>query len=259
MGIWEDKARRFAALHRRGEPLILFNIWDAGSARIVAEAGAEAIATGSWSVAASHGVEDGELLALDLVLANVRRIVDAVAQPVTVDFEGGYAADPEETGANVAALAAAGAIGCNIEDRIVGGQGLRSIAGQAARIDAIRRAAPAGFFINARTDLFLEVAQTEHQGRVAEALERAHAYAEAGAGGLFVPGLRDAELIAQICRESPLPVNIMASPGTPPLKRLAALGAARISHAGAPWRLAMQGLAEAAAVAHREGGMAWRG
>ena len=209
MGIWEDKARRFAALHRRGDPLILFNIWDAGSAGIVAAAGAPAIATGSWSVAASHGVEDGERLALDLVLANARRIVDSVALPVTVDFEGGYATDPAETGANAAALAATGAVGCNIEDRIVGGQGLHALEAQAARIAAIRRATPAGFFINARTDLFLEVAPIEHAGRIGGALDRARAYAEAGASGLFVPGLHDPALIAEVCEESPLPVNIM--------------------------------------------------
>ena len=258
MGIWEDKARRFAALHRRGDPLILFNVWDAGSARVVAEAGAQAIATGSWSVAAAHGVEDGEMLALDLVLANARRIAGSVALPVTVDFEGGYAIDPAETGANAAALAATGAVGCNFEDRIGGGDGLHPLEAQAARIAAIRRATPAGFFINARTDLFLEVAQTDHEGRIGEALERARAYAEAGASGLFVPGLRDPASIARVCEESPLPVNIMVSPGMPSLERLAALGAARISHAGAPWRLAMQGLAEAAAVAHREGETAWR-
>ena len=254
MGIWDDKARHFASLHRRGDPLVLFNVWDAGSAATVAEAGAQAIATGSWSVAAAHGAADGEALPLDLVLANARRICDAVVLPVTVDFEGAYSADPGQAAANVAALAETGAVGCNLEDRIVGGEGLHPLERQCARIAAIRAATPAGFFINARTDCFLAVAAVDHETRLADALARARAYAEAGADGLFVPGLRDPGLIAQVCAESPLPVNIMVSPGTPPLERLAALGAARISHAGAPWRLAMQGLAEAAAIAHRREG-----
>jgi 2-methylisocitrate lyase-like PEP mutase family enzyme len=254
MGIREDKARRFAALHRRDDPLVLFNVWDAGSARIVAAAGAQAIATGSWSVAASHGADDGEMLAFELVLANVARVVDAVPLPVTVDFEGAYAVEPAEAGANAAALAATGAVGCNVEDRVIGGEGLHPLDLQCARIEAIRRATPDGFFINARTDLFLGAAQTDHQARVGDALERARAFAAAGADGLFVPGLREPGPIAEICADSPLPVNIMVSPGTPPLERLAALGAARISHAGAPWRVAMQALAEAAAVAHRREG-----
>ena len=254
MSIWDDKARRFAALHRRGDPVILFNIWDAGSARIVAETGAQAVATGSWAVAAAHGYDDGEALPLDLVLANIRRICEAVVLPVTVDFEGAYSAEPAGAADNVAAVAEAGAVGCNIEDRIVGGTGVHPVEAQCARIAAIRAGTPAGFFINARTDVFLQVAAVEHEGWCDEALARARAYAEAGADGLFVPGLRDSGLIARICDESPLPVNIMVRPDTPPLARLAELGAARISHAGAPWRLAMQAIAEAAAGAHRKEG-----
>jgi 2-methylisocitrate lyase-like PEP mutase family enzyme len=254
MGIWDDKARNFASLHRPGDPLILFNVWDAGSARIVADAGAHAIATGSWSVAAAHGIDDGEALSLDLVLANARRICEAVELPVTVDFEGAYSTNPEQAAANVAALGETGAVGCNVEDRIVGGSGLHPIEAQCARIAAIRAATPAGFFLNARTDLFLAVSAVDHPEHLGEALDRARAYAEAGANGLFVPGLRDSGLIAEICSASPLPVNIMVRPDTPSLARLADLGVARISHAGAPWRRAMQGLAEAAAIAHRREG-----
>ncbi|QAY77313.1 isocitrate lyase/phosphoenolpyruvate mutase family protein [Sphingosinicella sp. BN140058] len=252
MSVWGEKARAFAALHRRGDPLILFNIWDAGSARIVAAAGARAIATGSWSVAEANGYGDGEQVPIDFVLGNTARIANAVELPVTIDFEGGYAEAPDDVAANVAALAAAGAIGCNFEDRIVGGDGLHALARQAERIAAIVAAAPDGFFVNARTDVFLSVAHVEHPSRMDEALERAQAYADAGAKGLFVPGLSDERLIERMCAESPLPVNIMVWPGTtPPLGRLAELGAARISHAGAPWRVAMQALAEPAAAAHR--------
>src|SRR4051812_4453234 len=105
-----DKFDAFVALHVPGRPLVLFNAWDAGSAAAVAKAGAAAIATGSWSVAAAHGLADREALPLELALANARRIVAAVALPVTIDFEGGYAEAPGQVAANVAELAATGAI-----------------------------------------------------------------------------------------------------------------------------------------------------
>lgn len=245
------KAERFAALHRPGDPLILFNVWDAGSAKIVAETGAEAIATGSWSVAAAQGFGDGEALPIDLAIANLERIAAAVELPVTVDFEGGYAPEPEAAARNVARAAQAGAVGCNFEDRIVGGGGLYSIEAQSARIAAIRRAVGDSFFINARTDVFLGSRPEAHPGLIDAALERGRAYAEAGANGLFVPGLAEETLIETVCEAAPLPVNIMVWPGTPSLRRLAELGAARISHAGAPWRIAMDALAEAARKAHR--------
>jgi 2-methylisocitrate lyase-like PEP mutase family enzyme len=245
----QEKAKLFASLHRPGDPLILFNVWDAGSAKAVAEAGAKAIATGSWSVAAAQGFADGEAMPLDLVLANLGRIAAAVELPVTLDFEGGYALAPEKVAANVAAVEQAGAVGCNFEDRVVGGEGLHSIAAQSARIGAVSRAVSPGFFINARTDVFLHAPPEAHGGLVGAALERAEAYAEAGANGLFVPGLAQEALIARICAESPLPVNVMVWKGVPPLGRLAELGAARISHAGAPWRIAMDALIEAARIA----------
>ncbi|HEY5721185.1 MAG TPA: isocitrate lyase/phosphoenolpyruvate mutase family protein [Allosphingosinicella sp.] len=247
----DPKAERFRALHVMGDPLILFNAWDAGSAKAVAEAGAKAIATGSWSVAAAQGYADGEAMPLDLALANIARIAEAVDLPVTIDFERGYAEAPARIADNARAAAEAGAIGCNFEDGLADGA-IRPAADQAARIAAIREAtADRGFFINARTDLFLHSAPETHEGLVGEALERGSAYAEAGAGGLFVPGLSDEGLIERICRDSTLPVNIMIWPGrTPPLRRLAELGVARISHAGGPWRIAMNALKEVARAAH---------
>ena len=110
-----------------------------------------------------------------------------------------------------------------------------------------RRGAGPGFFINARTDLFLHSDPATHKSLLPEALERANAYAGAGADGFFVPGLGDEGLIASVCEASPLPVNIMAWPErTPSASRLAALGVARISHAGGPWRVAMSALEDAA-------------
>ena len=245
-----DKARIFAGLHRPGDPLVLFNVWDAGSAKAVAEAGADAIATGSWSVAAAHGLPDGEALPLDLVLANAARIVAAVDLPVTIDFEGAYAAAPNAVAEHAARLAGTGAVGCNFEDGQVGGEGLFAPEAQAERIAAMRAAAGPDFFINARTDLFLKQPLERHGEAVEAALERGRLYAAAGADGLFVPGVTDEALIARICQASPLPVNVMVWKGTPPLRRLAELDVARISHAAAPWRLAMKALARAARAAH---------
>src|SRR6059058_3824397 len=111
----------FAALHVPGRPVILYNIWDVGSA--VVAAGAKALATGSHPVADANGWPDGQQVPIDFALANAKRIADAVEVPLTVDFEGAYAIDPGETGANVARLAAIGAVGCNFEDQIVGGEG----------------------------------------------------------------------------------------------------------------------------------------
>lgn len=247
MATSSEKARAFAALHRPGEPIVLYNAWDAGSARIVAEAGAKAIATGSASVASAHGFEDAEALPLELALANAARIARAVELPVTVDFEGAYAADPEGTAANMARLAETGAIGCNFEDQLIGGDGLHSVDAQAARMRQAREAVGPDFFINARTDIFLKTrAQTHEPGRIEEAIARARAYAEAGASGFFVPGLVDLDQLAQICSASPLPVNFMAFPGAPDAAAVAAAGVARISHGPFPYKLAMQALKEAA-------------
>ncbi len=244
MSLFDD----FAALHCPGEPLILFNVWDAGSAKAVAAAGAPAIATGSASVAAANGFGDAEMLPLELALANARRIVGAVELPVTVDFEGGYATDLAQLADNFAALAATGAIGCNFEDQVVGGEGLHPIALQAERIAEARRAVGTDFFINARTDIFLQQREGHDGAMVDAALERARAYADAGADGFFVPLLSDLSLLERCCASSPLPINFMAFPGAPSAEQVAATGVARISHGPFPHMAAMRALtAEAAA------------
>lgn len=242
-----SRFEQFAALHVPGTPLVLVNVWDAGSAKAVAAAGAKAVATGSASVAAAHGFFDAEALPLDLALANARRIVSAVDLPVSIDFEGGYAVDPGAVASNVGLLAATGAIGCNFEDQVIGGSGMHAPAVQAARIAAIRAVTGPDFFINARTDIFLQAAPETHDvAKVDSAIARAHAYAAAGASGLFVPGLADLDLLARMCRESPLPVNFMAFPGAPDAATVAAAGVARISHGPFPFRAAMRAVEEAA-------------
>lgn len=237
----------FAALHVPGDPLILFNIWDAGSAEAVAEAGAKAIATGSASVAAANGFTDAEGLPIGLALANAARIVAAVDLPVTIDFEGGYAVEAEGVAANMKRLSATGAIGCNFEDQIVGGEGLHSIAAQAARIRAAREAVGPDFFINARTDIFIQKRDGHDEAMVDAALERARAYAEAGANGFFAPVLHDLHLLERLCMASPLPVNFMAWPGSPTASDVAKAGVARVSHGPFPHKAAMQALKDAAA------------
>jgi len=240
----------FAALHVPGDPVILFNAWDAGSAKAVAEAGAKAIATGSASVAGAHGFSDAESLPMELALANAERVVGAVDLPVTIDFEGAYAVAPEAAAANVARLKATGAIGCNFEDQVIGGAGLHPTELQAARIKAIRAAVGADFFINARTDIFIQAKpETHDEAMVDAALERARAYADAGASGIFVPVLAELRLLARFCAASPLPVNFMAWPGAPSAAEVAAAGVARISHGPFPWKLAMKALKDAAAEA----------
>jgi 2-methylisocitrate lyase-like PEP mutase family enzyme len=246
------KAQMFKALHVPGNPIILFNVWDAGSAKAVAASGAKALATGSWSVAAAHGFEDGEHMPFDLAVANLERITAATDLPVTIDLESGYGASPEDVGASVARALQAGAIACNLEDGSRETGPLREISEQAARLKSARNAAdrlgiPA--FLNARTDVFLIASADMHEGLVAEALERGRAYADAGADGLFVPGLVNEALIARVVEGSPLPVNIMASASAPSAARLAELGVARISHGPGPYRLMMKALESAARAA----------
>jgi 2-methylisocitrate lyase-like PEP mutase family enzyme len=177
------KAQTFRSLHVPGDPLVLYNIWDAGSAVAVARAGAKAIATGSWSVAAAQGYADGEEMPLDDALAVVARILARTDLPVTMDFEGGYAAGPAAVSANLRRLLALGVAGLNFEDQVVNGPGLYSIEDQVARLRALRLTADElglQVFINARTDLFLKAApEVDHASLVEEAIARAAAYAAA--------------------------------------------------------------------------------
>ena len=230
-----SKFETFARLHVAGEPLVLFNVWDAGTTQAVAKAGARAIATGSASVAMANGFGDGQELPMEFALANARRIVDAVDLPVTVDFEGAYSDDPAEGARNIARLAETGAVGCNFEDQLIGGEGLHPIAVQAERIAAARAAVGSDFFINVRTDLFLKARQETHdEAMLDEAIARVRANAEAGASGYFVPMLGNLDYLRRLCAESPIPVNFMTYPGCPSNAEVAATGVARISHGPFP-------------------------
>jgi methylisocitrate lyase len=248
-----SRAEAFHALHVRGTPLVLLNIWDAGSAKIVTGTGAKAIATSSWSVANANGFADGEHIPLALAVDNLRRIVGATDLPVTVDLESGYGATPESLQESVKFAIGAGAVGCNLEDSFPANGKLRDIRDQADRIRRARQAADASnlrFFLNARTDVFFQRPSAQHDdGMVAEAIERAHAYAEAGADGLFAPGLKNLTLIARLAEASPLPVNIMVDDATPSVRALAEHGVARVSYGPRPYLEAMKALEQAARAA----------
>jgi 2-methylisocitrate lyase-like PEP mutase family enzyme len=235
----------FAALHMPGNPVILYNIWDVGSAKAVVAAGAKALATGSHPVGDASGFGDQQQVPLDYVFGNARRIVEAVDLPLTVDFEGAYSTDPREGAANVARLAETGAVGCNFEDQVIGGEGLHPLDLQVRRITAIRKAVGEQFFINARTDLFLKT-QTYDDALVDQAIERGKAFAGAGASGFFVPRLADPKQIERVVREVPLPLNVIAFPGAPDKSVWAGAGVARISHGPFPHRALMAKLTEMA-------------
>jgi 2-methylisocitrate lyase-like PEP mutase family enzyme len=242
-------AEHFRSLHVAGNPLVLFNIWDAGSAKAVVAAGAKALATGSWSVAAANGLDDGESVPIEFVIANLERIVGASELPVSIDLESGYGEKPSDVARSLVRVIEAGAVGCNIEDSLRASSTLREPADNAKRIAAARAAAESAgipFFINARTDHFLHAPRESHDHALLRAaLERGRAYADAGADGLFIPGLVEPGLIERAARESPLPLNVMKSASAPSLSVLAALGVARVSHGPGPYRAMLKALEEA--------------
>jgi 2-methylisocitrate lyase-like PEP mutase family enzyme len=247
------KAQTFRSLHVGGAPLVLFNIWNAGSAKAVVSSGARAIATGSWSVAAANGFTDGEKVPLELAIDNLARITAVTDLPVTVDLESGYGETADEVAHCVLRAIQVGAVGCNLEDSFPKDGSLREVHDQGARIASARKVAGGlGFFINARTDVFLRKPAAAHDdAMVRVALDRAHIYLRAGADGLFIPGVIDDMLIKRLVQKSPLPVNVMVERGTPPLSRLSELGVARVSHGPDPYRAMMNMLSEAARLAMR--------
>ena len=217
-------AARFRALHTRGL-LRLANAWDAGTARLIEHLGAPAVATTSAGLAWAQGYPDGDALDVDDLLHAVAGIARVIEVPLTVDVEGGYADHPDTVADTVLRVVHAGAAGINLED------GAGDPAVLAAKIRAIRQACTAqglDVFINARTDVYLR-GLAEDGMRVDETLRRAAAYREAGADGLFVPGLVDADAIRAIAADCSLPLNVMLRPQLQDLAALEALGVRRVS------------------------------
>ena len=196
-------------------------------------------------------MDDGEHFPLDLALANLEKIVAATDLPVSIDMEAGYGATPEQVKASVNRARTAGACGINMEDRMPGETELLPISVYCERLSG---AAESGLFINARCDVFRgQSVETDGKRLVRDLLERANAYADAGASGLFVPFLFHREYIVEICEKSPLPVNILRSSGDLSHKELADMGVSRISHGHRPWSAAMNWL-EGQALRIFEGG-----
>lgn len=227
------RAEQFRALHDE-RPLVLANAWDAGSAHLIARVGAKAITTSSGAQSWAQGIADGNNLPFDDVLANIRRIAAAVDLPVSADIESGYGADPAAIANTITAVLEAGVVGVNLEDSGSPNSDtapLYTAEEQAARIGAARGAADnydVPLFINARTDVFL-FAVGEESGRLEDVISRARGYREAGADGIFVPGLLDLDALKTLSEAVDLNVNAMWLPGAPSIDDLAAAGVNRFS------------------------------
>jgi 2-methylisocitrate lyase-like PEP mutase family enzyme len=226
------KARAFHAMHDNGSVLALANAWDVASARLVAQAGAPAVATTSAGVAWSLGAADGDRLARDRALDLIGRIVAAVDVPVSADIESGFGVDPAGVAETIQGVLAVGAVGVNIEDACYrAATPLRPVADQVARIAAARAVADTAgipLFVNARIDTYLRQVG-EPEDRLDATVARATAYLAAGANGIFVPGVIDPATISALVAGIPAPLNILAGPGAPDVAQLAKLGVARVS------------------------------
>jgi 2-methylisocitrate lyase-like PEP mutase family enzyme len=239
-----EKAEELRRLHAAPEPLVLVNVWDAASARVVAAApGCRALATASWSIAAARGLADGEVVSREAMLDAVGVVARATELPVTADLERGYG----DVRMTVEGALEAGAVGCNLEDSD-GAGGLWPAEEHAAVVAAARAAGDAAgipLVINARTDVYLlDVIPAEE--RLLAALERGAAYLEAGADCVFVPGVRDVTTLKEIVRDMGGPVSVLGGAGGPTLPELASLGVARVSYGPGPLGVALAALSRAA-------------
>ena len=235
-------ADRLRELHYAGEMLVLPNVWDAASAKIVAEAGFPAVATASAAISAMLGYPDGEGAPWQEMFAAAGRVARVVSVPVTVDAEAGYGMEPREL---VDRLLEIGAVGCNLEDTDHRAGGLADAAAHAGRLAAIRGAADdAGvpIVINARADTFLPGSGVPEQERVAEAVHRGRLYLEAGADCIYPIGVNDERDIVILVAEVPGPINGNTSPGGLDLAKLRELGVARVSYGPRFYRQALADL-----------------
>lgn len=234
----QAKARILLDLHHGEKILVLPNAWDAGSARIFEKAGFPAIATTSAGVAFTYGKPDGQRINATEMLTVVKRIAEAVRVPVTADVEAGYG----DIAATVRGVLDAGAVGMNLEDmESDGAVDLIPLAEQVERVKAARRAADAAgvhVVLNVRTDVFL-AGIGDPANRLALAIERIRAYAEAGADSLFVPAVKEEDVIRALVQSVPKPINILANAGVPSTGRLQELGVRRVSTGSGPSRAAL--------------------
>jgi 2-methylisocitrate lyase-like PEP mutase family enzyme len=234
-----DKAMQFRQLHRGPRALVLPNVWDVASARIIEEAGFAAIATTSAGVAFSLGYPDGQKILPEEMIARIGRIARAVQLPVTGDIEAGYGSTPEDAARTTRELIQAGAVGMNLEDS--SGSPDRSLIDLQLAIEKIKAAREAAaqlrvpVVVNARTDVYL-LPDAQAAGGYDEAQRRLTAYRDAGADCVFAPGVKDAETIGRLVGDLQCPVNILAVSGMPSIPELEKLGVARVSLGSGPMR-----------------------
>ena len=220
-----EKATTLKRLHTDPELLRLVNVWDAATARVVADVpGVTALATASHSIAASLGLEDGEQISRDAMLDVVAVIVTATDLPVTADLEAGYG-DAGETARRAIGV---GAVGMNLEDQMA------PLPNAVAAVEAVVAAAEAegvpDFVLNARTDAFIRAGERPRGDVLADAIERGHAFLGVGAPVVFVPGGVDEDEIAALVEAfGPGRLSLIARPGGIALDRMAELGVARVS------------------------------
>ena len=246
-----EKARLFLDLHRPGDPLLMPNPWDIGSAKLLASLGYQALATTSSGFAASLGRLDGSV-SRDQALAHAVVIVAATDLPVSADLENCFAHDPDGVARTVALAVQTGLAGCSIED-FTGraGDPIYDIELAAERVAAAAEAAHAGpvhLVLTARAENHLH-------GRpdLADTITRLQAYQAAGADVLYAPGLTSLADIRQVVTEVDLPVNVLAVSGAPSVSELAAAGVSRVSVGGA-FAFAALGALAAAAIELRDEG-----
>src|SRR5215218_5289166 len=225
------KARRFLELHRGGEPLLLPNPWDPGSARLLAWLGFQALATTSSGHAATLGRLDGAVTRSE-ALEHAAAIVAATELPVSADLESGFAGDPAGVAQTVRLALEAGLAGCSVEDAT--GDRDSPIADPGVAAERVRAAAeaahrgPVRLVLTARAENYL-------YGRpdLADTITRLQAYQDAGADVLYAPGVSDLAEIRQLVASVDRPVNVLARPGVPPVSELAEAGVRRVSVGGA--------------------------
>lgn len=235
-----DHGAMFLAMHHTGDGFILPNAWDAGSARLLEQAGFAAIATTSAGISFAHGKPDGTLDRSEMLDA-VAAIVAAVSCPVSADLESGYGETPELVAETISIAAELGVVGANIEDAADGTQ--FDVAVAAERVAAARSAAATGtFVVNARIDSFLVDRGRTPTAELLDAVHtRADAYASAGADCVFVPGIDDPTVIATLVHQLSVPLNVVVglSPNVNDAATLFGVGVARISVGGSLARAAL--------------------
>jgi 2-methylisocitrate lyase-like PEP mutase family enzyme len=226
-------------MHSGKETLLLPNIWDVASARIIEEAGFSAIATTSAGIAFSLGYPDGQKISREEMLAAVARIARSVRVPVTADVEAGYGNTAEDAARTAQGVIEAGAVGLNLEDAASDpGTPLVELPLQLEKIRAVREVADrlkVPLVLNARTDVYL-LQVGDPATRYDEAVRRLRAFRDAGADCVFLPGMRDAATIRRLVSDLQCPVNILAGPGSPSVPELQKLGVARVSLGSGPMR-----------------------